>query len=353
MTTEQRHDTAPSPGFILKSAREQRGLSQSEVAHRLKLRIALIRDIEQDRFDQKTASTFTRGYLKTYARFVGANEDVVLAAYDQLGFKDQQYSEMYSFSGRTQREASEHRVRFISWFLFIGLAGLGGTWWWMQPAEEPVPTAINEAGQLVVKSLATPQNAVKPNSETEAQSQAPIVATSAASPTVTKGTESNAESNKPHGSVSVENTTTGSNSSVLPDNEGQEPTVLTNAAAEPDEQEQTKIIPASATSAANSTPPVNSAPPAQSTNISVDSSVALQLQFNASCWLKVTDSAGKSLFEGSKVAGDKMNLTGKEPFNLTIGAPRAVSVYFHGQAVDMSSYIRQGVVARYKLPLKN
>jgi len=84
----------------------------------------------------------------------------------------------------------------------------------------------------------------------------------------------------------------------------------------------------------------------------VDKSVDLQLQFKASCWLKVADATGKSLFEGSKNAGDKLNLSGKEPFSLTIGAPRSVAVYFHGQAVDMSSYIRQGVVARYKLPLK-
>lgn len=89
MTTEQRHETAQlTPGTILKTAREQRGLSQQDVAHRLNLRISLIRDIEEDRFDQKTASTFTRGYLKTYARFVGANEEAVVAAYDGLGLDD-------------------------------------------------------------------------------------------------------------------------------------------------------------------------------------------------------------------------------------------------------------------------
>ena len=40
-------------GHYLKLAREQRGMSQQDVAHRLNLRISLIRDIEQDRFDQK------------------------------------------------------------------------------------------------------------------------------------------------------------------------------------------------------------------------------------------------------------------------------------------------------------
>lgn len=337
MTTEQRHETAlPTPGTILKLARELRGMSQQDVAHRLNLRISLIRDIEQDRFDQKTASTFTRGYLKTYARFVGTDEQAVLAAYDRLGLKDQQYSEMYSFSGRTQREASEHRVRFISWVLFIGLAGLGGTWWWLQPAEEPVPTAINEAGQLVVKAMDTAALAEKSSA---AQATTDAISTASAT-AITSGAE--------------ETTEAPADLPVITDNEGQEPTVLSSTAVEQDEPEQTKVVPAVATpvaSAAASTAPV--AASAEPTDVAVDASVALQLHFTASCWLRVADASGKSLFEGTKNAGDKVNVSGKEPFSLTIGAPRAVSVYFHGQAVDMSSYIRQGVVARYKLPLKN
>ena len=333
MTTEQRHETAQlTPGTILKTAREQRGMSQQDVAHRLNLRISLIRDIEEDRFDQKTASTFTRGYLKTYARFVGTDEQAVLAAYDRLGLKDQQYSEMYSFSGRTQREASEHRVRFISWVLFIGLAGLGGTWWWLQPAEEPVPTAINEAGQLVVKATDAVL-AAKP-SAAQATIANPVATTSAAPVTATSSAEDTAE--------------TSTDLPVAADNEGQEPTVLSNAAAEENNQEQTKIVPASSAAVAST---ATTKP--ESADSTVDASIALQLQFKASCWLRVTDASGKSLFEGTKNAGDKVNVSGKEPFSLTIGAPRAVSVYFHGQAVDMSSYIRQGVVARYKLPLKN
>lgn len=338
MTTEQRHETPlPTPGTILKLAREQRGMSQQDVAHRLNLRISLIRDIEQDRFDQKTASTFTRGYLKTYARFVGTDEQAVLAAYDRLGLKDQQYSEMYSFSGRTQREASEHRVRFISWVLFIGLAGLGGTWWWLQPAEEPVPTAINEAGQLVVKAIDT---AVLADKSSAAQATKDVVS-SASATAITSGAE--------------ETTETSADLPVITDNEGQESTVLSSTAAEQDEPEQTSVVPAAAipaVSAATPTAPVAASSTAP-TEVAVDASVALQLHFTDSCWLRVADASGKSLFEGTKNAGDKVNVSGKEPFSLTIGAPRAVSVYFHGQAVDMSSYIRQGVVARYKLPLKN
>ncbi len=341
MTTEQRHETAqPTPGTILKTAREQRGLSQQDVAHRLNLRISLIRDIEEDRFDQKTASTFTRGYLKTYARFVGVDEQAVVAAYDSLGLDDKKYSEMYSFSGRTQREASEHRVRLISWVLCIGLIGLGGTWWWLQPTEEPVPTSINEAGQLVVKAVNEAALSVNPVSSAPSTAAEPLQV-----PTIPDVMNTSSSTVPATADVAEEN-----------DTEGQAPTVLTDTAAKADVQEPSAVVPAPTaagiTTAATSTA-VSAAASTEETAVAADPSVALQLHFNATCWLRVTDATGKSILEGTKNAGDKISLSGKEPFSLTIGAPRAVSIYFHGQEVDMSSYIRQGVVARYKLPLKN
>ncbi|MBB6056358.1 cytoskeleton protein RodZ [Tolumonas osonensis] len=350
MTTEQRHETAqPTPGSILKAAREQKGLSQQDVAHRLNLRISLIRDIEEDRFDQKTASTFTRGYLKTYARFVSADEQAVLDAYDRLGLDDKKYTEMYSFSGRTQREASEHRVRLISWVLCVGLAAVGAAWWWLQPAEEPVPTSINEAGQLVVKAATNAVEAVAPASVDSTEA-----AVSKALPTVTSEVTNT-------DLAAVPATDSEANSGNDTD-EVQEPTVLSDAAANADTQNQAAVVPAAAETPLVS--PINATASAAASSASstvsdapqkneVDPSVALQLQFSAGCWLRVTDATGKTLFEGTKNAGDKINLNGQEPYSLIIGAPRAVSVYFHGQAVDMSSYIRQGVVARYKLPLKN
>lgn len=128
MTTEQQDPIRPvtatpdSPGQLLRAAREARGLTQPEVASRLNLRVSLVRDIEEDRFDQRTASTFTRGYLKTYAKLVGASEERVVAAYERLGLTEVKYAEMHSFSGRNRLETNEHRMRIGGWLLCIALA---------------------------------------------------------------------------------------------------------------------------------------------------------------------------------------------------------------------------------------
>ena len=150
MTTEQQDPIRPttatpdSPGQLLRAAREARGLTQPEVASRLNLRVSLVRDIEEDRFDQRTASTFTRGYLKTYAKLVGASEERVVAAYEQLGLTEVKYAEMHSFSGRNRLETNENRMRIGGWLLCIALAA-GVLYWIMgRPAEKPAVVKMDE-----------------------------------------------------------------------------------------------------------------------------------------------------------------------------------------------------------------
>jgi cytoskeleton protein RodZ len=72
----------PSPGALLRSAREACGLSIDEVADRLRLNEALVLAMEEDRFGLLGAPVFARGHLRNYAALVGAPEREVLAAFD-------------------------------------------------------------------------------------------------------------------------------------------------------------------------------------------------------------------------------------------------------------------------------
>ena len=70
------------PGAILKHAREMLGLSQREIALRLKLRVNTISDIEHDRLTQPTAAPFARGYIADYARLVNIDPKAVVDLYN-------------------------------------------------------------------------------------------------------------------------------------------------------------------------------------------------------------------------------------------------------------------------------
>ncbi|MBE8186314.1 DUF4115 domain-containing protein, partial [Leptospira borgpetersenii serovar Ballum] len=50
---------------------------------------------------------------------------------------------------------------------------------------------------------------------------------------------------------------------------------------------------------------------------------SLVMNFTADCWLQVVDASGKTLFSGIQKGGATLNLSGKSPYKLTIGAPSA------------------------------
>lgn len=336
MTTEQydqpRPETATpdSPGQLLRMAREARGLTQPEVASRLNLRVSLVRDIEEDRFDQRTASTFTRGYLKTYAKLVGASEERVVAAYEHLGLSEVKYAEMHSFSGRTRLEANENRMRLGSWLLFFAL-GAGALYWILgRPAEKPAVVTMDEqtlleaAGQSVTEtSNANPvgernELAIAPvqndsASVQPAASAAAVAVAVSAAQTVTPAVQA---------AVTAPETT--------PNDAAQAAITATDAA--PDSAVSAAVAPVEAT-------------------LPVEAD-ALVISYSGDCWLEVTDASGKKVLSATRHAGQRDVLKGKAPFKLNIGAPKYVSVSFMGQAVDMKRF-PVGRPARFELPLKN
>lgn len=77
-----------SPGEMLKAAREQKQLTQPEVAKQLRLRVQWIVDIENNHFADASALIYVRGYLRSYAKLVNLDPEMVLAAFDRLKFDE-------------------------------------------------------------------------------------------------------------------------------------------------------------------------------------------------------------------------------------------------------------------------
>lgn len=75
-------DHSISYGACLAAARESLGLSQESVAKQLYLSRHLIDEIEQEAFHSSVAAVYRRGYVRSYARLLGLNEDDILTTYD-------------------------------------------------------------------------------------------------------------------------------------------------------------------------------------------------------------------------------------------------------------------------------
>ena len=69
--------TAAAPGVLLREARERAGLSQEDIASKLKLAPRQIAAIETGDWNALPERTFTRGFMRSYARAVGLDPNIV------------------------------------------------------------------------------------------------------------------------------------------------------------------------------------------------------------------------------------------------------------------------------------
>ncbi|EKO3503916.1 DUF4115 domain-containing protein [Vibrio fluvialis] len=302
MNTEQDNITESTPkvqpGTLLKEKREALGLTQKQVADRLRLRVTIIQNIEENNFDSDLVATFTRGYLRSYAKAVGLAEHLVLDAFEESVTPEPQEQTMQSFSKKTKREKHDSRIMTITWIILLVIIGMSSLWWWQN----------NE------------QDTLKPDQGTEAVS---AVADQAAAPAT--------EEVQPEFNT-IEPTQAEAESDAQPSDE---PTGDEMAMEDPMPAQEEAVVEPQTTPAA---------PTAEAT-----SGDLLTMNFSSDCWVQVKDATGKTLSTGIKKAGETLNLRGQKPLQVILGAPEGVSVTFASEPVDLSGYT-SGKVARFTLP---
>ncbi|KLV02377.1 cytoskeleton protein RodZ [Photobacterium aphoticum] len=328
MNTEQNEERSTEdshlPGDMLRQAREKLGYSQKDVASRLRLRQSVVNDIENNHFEEAQLATFTRGYVRSYAKFVGLDENAILAKLDHHGHAQPQEQEMQSFSRRTKREAHDSRIMRLTWVLAVLFIGLTGVWWWQSLQMSP------EAELAATVSTGTP-----PLDES--------LATAGQTPVVTAETVTDLN---PAQEAQLTTTETPAHDAVV--------TPVSNADEAPKAEfvdSFTEVAPVDATNdavtpvAEETTEVAEVETPAEPVVPASD----LELSFTGDCWIDIRDANGKRLDTGIKKAGDVLKLDGAEPFKVVLGAPGVVTMSYQGKPVDLSRY-PAGKVARLKLP---
>ncbi|ELV8625276.1 DUF4115 domain-containing protein [Vibrio cidicii] len=306
MTTENEtlaqtsDNTAPTMdvGTLLKRKREELGYSQKQVADRLRLRLAVIEQIDNNQLATDQVATFTRGYLRSYARLVGVDEAVVLAALDDAGDAQHQEQEMQSFSRKTKTEKHNSRIMLITWGVFIIITGISSLWWWQNQQDNSLAQSVNDTA--VVDVPAVMEESDNAPALDDVVMQELTVAPEEVSPSV-EGPSSDATPEE----VLIE-----------------EPVAVEAEVAEP----------------------------VQTAATLADEQQVITMTFEADCWIQVKDAQGKTLISGIRKAGQDLELSGDAPFKVILGAPEGVAMTFASEPVDLSRYTA-GKVARFTLPL--
>ena len=321
MNTEATHDqnAALSTGVRLRNAREQLGLSQQAVAERLCLKVSTVRDIEEDKAPAELASTFLRGYIRSYAKLVHIPEEELLPMMEkQAPVRAAKVAPMQSFSLGKRRKKRDGWLMSFTWLVLFVVIGLTGAWWWQN----------HKAQQEEITTMADQSSAELNNSAGEGAQSIPLNTDTSATASET-----------PAATANTPDTTTAQTAAPAVNQTAQAP--ADSAVVSPS---QANVETAPATTANNAVQPLPS-DPAGVTAAPADPN-ALVMNFNADCWLEVTDATGKKLFSGLQRKDGTLNLAGQAPYKLKIGAPAAVQIQFQGKPVDLSRFIRTNQVAR-------
>ncbi|MGQ8365163.1 RodZ domain-containing protein [Glaciecola sp. 1036] len=340
--------TPLSPGTQLKNARERMGLSQEQVANRLKLRLASIQAIEEDGMEQGVSITFTKGYVRLYARLVNMEVTPLLDAFDNIHVNDKSDTKLQSFSRRVEREAHDSRWNLVTYGVIILVIASLGYWWYDQQdysfadftsrtfnqsddANEAQPVEQSQTEQVIEPdySLQAPET----TQTTQQQSQ----------PTIVDNADDVEASSLSEEVEDVMDTAQETVSETVNDiEESVSQTVDSDETLDDDSllQSDTDIQPQSGAEVTD----------ANSFEADFATEVQVVFTFREDCWLSVKDANGETVAVGVKKQGRVMTVMALPPISVNLCPTEKVDIEFNHELVDLSRF-GVGSPVKFQLPL--
>lgn len=372
----QEETRLPAPGVKLKKCREARNLSIEEVAGKLHLRPSVVVELESDVIDHDISMTFTRGYIRLYARFLDLDPAPILEEFDELANPVKQPAKLQSFSQKVAKQASDARLMMFSYFVLFVIIALAVIWWFQQPGAGDVESPSKATSSASVQAEQAEDNAGIQSSmpvpvesfaeEDLIEPEAPVSAVDESVQTTTDGLpESNPESNI---DVAAADGLSSNTTDAEPDNLGSDGAVADvlseddiaqnftdqpeSLVAENNQQNQREAADTQLAEQTDAQPLLGAGSdivaalpqPESQDNSEVPSEVAngvpveLIFTFSEDCWMNLTDATGEAIAYGIKTAGRVMPVSGIPPFEVKLGAPQAVSLTVDGEPFDMSGF---------------
>lgn len=315
---EQQKEVIQGPGQILKQARERANLSCQDIADRMKLRKALIEDIEKDNYDINLSLTFVRGYLKLYAKHVHVGEEEILTAFESLSTQKKEPAKLQSFSRRMAIQANDDKLMLVTYLIVAAVIALVVLWWFQQSSTDST-TASNTSDYIETVTPNVVAQAVLPSAQT-----------------LTAGDDSATIT-----PLAVQIPTDDSAAVTSQVDLVIEQPVIDEQATDTDlvNDSNDVVLQASVLEASVIETPINE----------TATPVELTFEFSGDCWMNLSDATGENIAYGVKVKGRVMPVTGIPPFIVTLGAPEVVNISYAGEPVDMT-FLPAGRIAKFDLP---
>ena len=325
------------PGAALRAAREARGASVEDVAQAMHLPRAFIEGLEDNAFSALPAPTFTRGYIRSYAKLLGIDSAVLIRQYGEAIRDEGEAKLVVSVSRRPLREFPQRSPGWVfGGAVFAVALAVALILWWAWPEEDDAPvqqTGLEVSRTERSRALDTADpTATETRAEGEDASVWPVAQDERRSVGTAPAVEMPDEAAQAVFSGTPDITPTDPEPSRAPDIAAGEPDVWQDAApVEQDAPDETDIP----GTAEDPRPP----PPAAQA-IAAD---VLEFSFDEDCWVEVCDGEGRVLHMDMSLAGEFLRVPGTAPFSVKLGNAWATALAFNGAAVELEPHTRANV----------
>ena len=335
---EQTETTKISFGDKLRQTREALNLSLEDVAKAISLRPSILAKLENNEFVQKNIpSTFLRGYVRSYAKFLRIPD----AEWAHLTFGEAHKNDL-SKNARATRSVNQYSshsrwVGTLTTIILLAAVGMTGLWWWQnyqksnEERDNLVQTYVEKEKTAELPATHSNEIPVTVNSQPAVSSnETTSVAekiNNAAEPAVLTTQENQAQP------VNAEVSTAATSAPTV--EQAQVPVVeQTLPNTEPTTE---KTVPDTQSAVEN--PAISEAP------TTAKGDLVIEITKNSS-WISVKDQNRKVLAQKEYKQGEVLTFNGDE-YALIIGAPGNVRITYKGEAYPLTV---DGRVAKFKLP---
>lgn len=328
---------ASGPGPALRTAREELGITREDVASAMNVPVATVDRIEENAFDALPAPPFTRGYIRTYARLLRLDGDVLVRQYGEAIRDEGEAKLVVEVEKPSLAELPQRHPGWVfgGAVFAVAVAGAAVLWWaWPQePEPRPAanPVAAAETPRAAPGASRTPVPTPAPASAPEADDAPRPEAggrADAATPTAAEAPAVSPELPPP--TPDQDELELG----AVEPGQVEAPATIPEAVslreilrAEPEPDEERELDP----SGANALEPL------------VAGADLLEFAFVGDCWVEVFDREGRIVHMDMSLAGDALRLQGEAPFSIRLGNAPATTLAFNGEPVELAPHTRANV----------
>lgn len=333
--------TSASPGELLARQREQLGIPLVDAARALNLRPAVVGGLEQDDYQEIPVAAYRRGYLRSYAKYLGMDDRLVLEAYQaHNGSTDTDRKVASVSTARPPSRIGAWLFKLVTLLVIVSLIAVTVMWWQSRGGNEPPgfgSTSTDESATAPAEPANDPADAEpETNSSFTSGDESSALISDAAritpSPTASQDQAPSAQDDA-DAIAGLDEPLLGSDNGA--DNEELSSSAETNNEASSSEE---------SSAGQNGGDSEQTTASAQNTNANL-----LELTFNEQSWTEIFDATNQRVFVGLQTPGTTSTVEGEPPFRLTVGNATGVELRYQGEEVDLPARAGANNVARFTL----